>query len=66
MSLDRPEKMRDVLELDGLNDMPDKRAGLSGAQLARAVAPQNRVMVPPILSQPVTDGPQAEPFHHLW
>ena len=21
---------------------------------------------PPIASQPVTDGPQAEPFHHLW
>ena len=23
-------------------------------------------MTPPINSYPVSDGPQAEPFHHLW
>gem|GEM_PF-4743276 len=22
--------------------------------------------MPPIFSYPVSDGPQAEPFHHLW
>lgn len=66
MSLERPEQIREVVEFDYLNDIPDERAGLSATQHARAFAPQNRAMIPPILSQPVTDGPHADPFHHLW